>query len=244
MARERDRRLDAHVDARAPRHVVQHDRQLDGVGNLREVVEQPALRRLHVVRRHDERRVRAEELRLLRRGDRRLRADRARADDDRHHAAHLLARRRHHLAALLGAEHRRLARRSQDHHAVRPLRLVPLQQLAQRRNVHRAALRHRRDQRDQRARRQRHRRHHRDAERRAAQQRRRGERPRQHGRPLEGEEQREARGDHDVFCRERERGERVVDVWCRSRADDLAQAPTRTWIESCFAPRRRRRRAA
>ena len=48
--------LDAHVDARAPRHVVQHDRQLDGVGNLREVVEQPALRRLHVVRRDDERR--------------------------------------------------------------------------------------------------------------------------------------------------------------------------------------------
>ena len=80
-------------------------------------------------------------------------------------------------------------------------------------------------------------------EERAAQQRRRGERPRQHGRPLEGEEQREARGDHDVFCRER--GE--VDVLVRATHTaprPRAQPPTRTWIESCFAPRRRRRRAA
>ena len=112
--------LGQQVDARAPRHVVEDHGQVDGLGDREEVRLERALRRLDVVRRHDERAVRPQCFRPPAHGHDGARVDGARAGHDGHAAAARVDARLEHAVALGGVQRRSiLARRAERHDAVR-----------------------------------------------------------------------------------------------------------------------------
>ena len=116
--RDRDR-LD--VDDHAARDVVRDDRQVGSGRDRLEVLDDRPLRRLVVVRRHDEDAVHAERRRLLREMDGMRGVVRAGAGDDGRALADGLARGREEEELLLVAQRRRLAGRAADDDAVRAI---------------------------------------------------------------------------------------------------------------------------
>ena len=98
-------RLGLDVDHDAARDVVDDDRPVGRRRDRLEVRHDPALRRLRVVRRHDQEGVDAELVRLLGQVDRVARVVGAGAGDDGRPVAHLVERRGVELEALLVGEH-------------------------------------------------------------------------------------------------------------------------------------------
>ena len=140
--------LGQQVDARAPRHVVEDHGQVDGLGDREEVRLERALRRLDVVRRHDERAVRPQCFRPPAHGHDGARVDGARAGHDGHAAAARVDARLEHAVALGGVQRRGLARRAERHDAVRAARDVPLEESPQGAVVHGVGRVHGRHERD------------------------------------------------------------------------------------------------
>ncbi len=143
-ARDRDR-LDVHDDA--ARDVVRDDRKVRRGRDRLEVPDDRPLRRLVVVRRHDENAVHAERRRLLREMDGVRRVVRAGAGDDARALADRVARGREEEELLLVAQRRRLARRAADDDAVGAVVDEVRRELAEAVDVDRAVRLERRDHR-------------------------------------------------------------------------------------------------
>ena len=112
--RERRDRRRLRVDDDAARDVVEDDGPVGRGRDRLDVRDDAALRRLVVVRRHDEEAVDADLVRPLRQVDRVRRVVRARAGDHRVRVAHLVERDFVEREALVVAQRRRLARRARD----------------------------------------------------------------------------------------------------------------------------------
>ena len=140
-------RLD--VDDDATGDVVGDHRQVRGGRDLLEVAHDRALRRLVVVRRHDENPVDAELCRLARQVDRVARVVRAGAGDDARALAHRFDRRPEEIELLLVGQRRGLAGRAADDEAVGAVVDEKRRELAEALEVDRAVLlerrHHRRD---------------------------------------------------------------------------------------------------
>ena len=127
--------------------VVQHHRDVDHLGDLREVAVHAFLRRLVVVRHDLQRACGADPLRVPGQLDRLERRVAPRARHDRHAAGRAFHADADDLDVLFDVHRRRLAGRAHRHDAVGALGGVPVDQRAQRRVVDAAVLVHRGDQR-------------------------------------------------------------------------------------------------
>ena len=133
-------RVDAHVDHRARRDVVDHDRNADGRVDRLEVLEQAFLVRLVVIGRHDQHAVRARLLGVLRQFHRLTRIVGASAGDHGHATARLRYADFHDLAVLVVRQGRAFAGRADGHEPVLAALDDPIDQLAIGVLVHRAVL--------------------------------------------------------------------------------------------------------
>ena len=137
---------DVDVDAGAPRHVVEHDRQPRALGDGLEVLVQPFLRRLVVIRRHRQQAVDASLLHVARQLDHLARVVAAGAGQHRHLAADFLDDQLDDAQLLAMAQRRRFARRAARRQEVDAGIDLPAGQPLDRRLVERAVLPERRDE--------------------------------------------------------------------------------------------------
>ena len=151
VLRQTRHRFHAHVHHAARRDVVDDDWQVDRIGDGGEVQVKPFLRRLVVVGRHDERRIRAGLLGMARQVDRLGRAVRSGAGDHRHAPARDGNRDLHNPLVLGMRQRRRLAGGAHRDHAVRALVDLPIDERGIGILVHRAVGPHRRHQCNQRS---------------------------------------------------------------------------------------------
>ena len=124
------------VDARARRHIVDDARDIDIVGNLREMLDKASLRTLVIVRRHEQQPVRPRLLRILRKLDRVVRIVRSCARDDGDASADCLNDELDGFLVLGIAHGCRLARRSCDDDGVRAARDLIFDDAAELLEVH------------------------------------------------------------------------------------------------------------
>ena len=142
--------VDRHIDDRPAGDVVDDDRNADGVVDRLVVLVQPFLGRLVVIGRHDQHRVGARHLGVLRQLDRLGGRVRAGAGDHRHAAVDLVDAPLHHLLVLVMTERGALAGGADRHQPVGALGDLPVHQVAECLFVERAVL-ERRDQRGERS---------------------------------------------------------------------------------------------
>ena len=148
-AGQAQRRVVRQIRHRAPRHVVQNQRQVDRFGDSFVVLVQAFLRRLVVVRHHRQPGLGARCLRAFGQLDRFGGRVRAGSRNHRHPPGGLFDRGADQQAMLVVADRGRFAGGADDDDAVRPLCDVPVDQAAQRVEIERAVVRHGGDDRNQ-----------------------------------------------------------------------------------------------
>ena len=114
------RHLDGNAGAR--RYVIKYARDIHAVGDLVEMLNQPFLRALIVIRRHKQQPVRPDFFRVLRKLDRVSRIVRPGAGDDRHAPFRMLDGKLDGFLVLRVAHCRGLARSARDNDSVRMAR--------------------------------------------------------------------------------------------------------------------------
>ena len=134
-----------HVDHGAAGNVVDHDREIAGLGQRRVMGDHSGLRRLVVIGRHHKTCIRTHGLGVLQEADRLDRVVGPGPGDDRHPACGGFHHGLDHLFMFLMGQGRAFARRAHGHQTAAAFGDVPLDKFLQRVKIHRAVL-ERRDQ--------------------------------------------------------------------------------------------------